>query len=393
MSYWTVRVPDAEQSLEDRYEGYPDALQTVASFRELWTAMDTAAPANEEETATLNRWSARVERAFRSLEIVDPVLLDGPLARHLTAAVHTATDELATGISAPNAKMHMDALHELIGRLASLAPGGPEARPLSHITDDAARLVTDLHSQIAELQQAATTLEGERDRLLAAFDEQIQALISSTTELVERLDADVAQALTSARERVKGDQEAFARAAEEHDSEAENLLVAIRQKLGMAADESLSAGYDKSADREEKSADRLRIGAIVAGAVSAVIAIAAVVLAGQGGDWSGMDLVPVKLAAVAAPAAIATYLAKQSNGHRTEAWRLRQVRLELANLGEYLSELDPTQRQEIRRLLVARYFATEPYEHDDSDGYRPFTARLLDQLGTRTSSADEGPAA
>lgn len=393
MSYRTVRVPEAEQSLEDRYEGYPHALQTVAAFRELWTAMDAAAPANEEETATLDRWSARVERAFRSLEIVDPVLLDGPLARQLTAAANAATAELATGISAPNAEPQMDALHELIGRLAGLAPGGPEARPLSHITDDAASLVSNLRSQIAELQQAVTTLEGERDRLVAAFDEQIQVSTSSTTELVERLEADVERALTSAREQVKGDQEAFARAAEEHDSEAENLLVAIRQKLGMAADESLSAGYDKSADREEKSADRLRIGAIVAGAVSAVIAIAAVVLAGQGGDWSGMDLVPVKLAAVAAPAAIATYLAKQSNGHRTEAWRLRQVRLELANLGEYLSELDPTQRQEIRRLLVARYFATEPYEHDDSDGYRPFTARLLDQLGARTSATDEGTAA
>src|SRR5690606_20727424 len=110
-----------------------------------------------------------------------------------------------------------------------LAPGGPEARPLSHITDDAASLVSNLRSQIAELQQAVTTLEGERDRLVAAFDEQIQVSTSSTTELVERLEADVERALTSAREQVKGDQEAFARAAEEHDSEAENLLVAIRQ--------------------------------------------------------------------------------------------------------------------------------------------------------------------
>lgn len=235
MSYRTVRVPEAEQSLEDRYEGYPQALQAVAAFRELWTAMDAAAPANEEETATLGRWSARVERAFRSLEIVDPVLLDGPLARQLTAAAA----ELATGISAPNAEPQMDALHELIGRLVGLAPGGPEARPLSHITDDAASLVSNLRSQIAELQQAVTTLEGERDRLVAAFDEQIQVSTSSTTELVERLEADVERALTSAREQVKGDQEAFARAAEEHDSEAENLLVAIRQTLGMAADESL----------------------------------------------------------------------------------------------------------------------------------------------------------
>ncbi len=161
----------------------------------------------------------------------------------------------------------------------------------------------------------------------------------------------------------------------------------------MAADESLSAGYDKSADGEENAANRLRMGAIVSGAISAAIAIAAVILAGQGGDWSGMDVVPVKLAAVAAPAAIATYLAKQSNGHRTEAWRLRQVRLELANLGEYLSEFDPTQRQEIRRLLVARYFATEPYEHDDSDGYRSFTARLLDQLGTRSTPSPGDSAA
>lgn len=388
-----VGVAKAEQSLEDRYEGYPHALQTAAAFRELWAAMEAAAPANEEETATLDRWRARVERAFRSLEIVDPVLLDGPLARQLAAAANAAAAELATGISAPNAEPQMDALHELIGRLAGLAPGESEARPLSHITDEAASLVNDLRSQIAELQQAVTTLEGERDRLVAAFDEQLQSSAASTTALVERLEEDVDRAIATAREQAKGDQDAFAQAAEAHDVEAEALLVAIRQKLGMAADESLSAGYDKSADREEKSADRLRVGAIVAGAASAAIAIAAVVLAGQGGDWSGMDLVPVKLAAVAAPAAIATYLAKQSNGHRTEAWRLRQVRLELANLGEYLSELDPTQRQEIRRLLVARYFATEPYEHDDHHGYRPFTARLLDQLGNRGTSAPKGDAA
>lgn len=377
-------MPIPEKSLEDRYEGYPHALHTVAAFRALWAAMESAAPANDEETATLERWRARVERAFRSLEIVDPVLLDGPLARNLTAAANSATTELTAGVSAPTADPQMDALHELVGRLASLAPGGSEARPLSQIADSATALVEDLRSQIAALKLTVTALEGERDRLVVTFDKQIQSSTDSTSALVERLGEEVARAITATREQVKGDQEAFARAAEAHDREAEELLVAIRQKLGMAADESLSAGYDKSADREEKSADRLRTGAIVAGSVSAIVATAAVVLAGLGGDWSGMALVPVKLAAVAAPAAIATYLAQQSNGHRTEAWRLRQVRLELANLGEYLSELDPSQRQEIRRLLVARYFTADAHQHDDSDGYQPLPTRLLDLLSGRT---------
>lgn len=382
-----------EISLEDRFQGYPAALQAVAAFRELWSALDDCSPANDEEVAVHDRWRSRVERAMRALETVDPVLLDGPLARQVAAAASGATAELAAGISAPTTEPKMDELHDQIGRLASLAPGGTEARPLAHITDAATQLVADLRSQIEDLQQSVTALEAERERLRAAFEEQIESSTDTTKALTERLGEQVDRALSDAREQVEGDREAFSRAAEAHDSEAEALLVAIRQKLGMAADESLSAGYDKSADGEESAANGLRIGAIVSGAISAGIAVIAVILAGQGGDWSGMDLVPVKLAAVAAPAAIGTYLAKQSNGHRTEAWRLRQVRLELANLGEYLSELDLPQRREIRRLLVARYFATEPYQHDDNDGYRPFTARLLDQLGTRATPPAKDDAA
>lgn len=247
----------------------------------------------------------------------------------------------------------------------------------------------DARQQLESLTETVTTLESERDRLVTAFDEKVEATTTTTATLTDQLSEQVGSAITDTKAQLAGDRDAFAQAATEHDQQAESLLVGLRQKLGMAADESLSAGYDKSADAEEKAADRLRIGAVLAGVVSTSIAVAAVVLAGQGGDWSGLDLVPVKLAAVAAPAAIATYLAKQSNGHRSEAWRLRQVRLELANLGEYLSELDPPERQQIRRLLVARYFAAEPRQHDDSDGYRPLAAPLTDQLSRRSPSQDD----
>ncbi len=155
-----------EITLEERYESYPAALQAVAAFRELWAALDGCSPANDEEIAVLERWRSRVERALRALEVVDPVLLDGPLARQVAAAASRATAELAGGISAPTAEPTMDELHEHITRLASLAPGGTEARPLAHITDDATHLVADLRSQIEGLKESVAALEADRDRLM-----------------------------------------------------------------------------------------------------------------------------------------------------------------------------------------------------------------------------------
>lgn len=369
-------------SLDERFSGLSQAKSAAQSLAGYWEALNEAEPANDEEKATVERWKARTDRALNAVRTVDPILFDGPLATAVKQHADAAANHLkSNGISGPNTPDTADTLHRTLLDLVPLPAAGKAARPLAHVTDDAVALVQNLQQHVADLTEQVEALQEERGRLTAEMEERIAQADATVTGHTERLASQVTAEIDRVTAQLEDDRREFVRARHDHDDEAEQLISTLKQKVSLAADGSLSVGYDNAAAAEEKSADTLRTWAVVFAVASALLAVAAVWLSGSDSDWSGWDMAPVKLAAVAAPAAIATYLGRESSGHRSEAWRLRQVRLELSNLGEYLSELTPEQRTEVRKVLVARYFASDAGQPGATDGFSPLGQMLLAQLG------------
>jgi hypothetical protein len=139
----------------------------------------------------------------------------------------------------------------------------------------------------------------------------------------------------------------------------------MREKLSIATDTALSHNYSKAAEAEAAKADSMRTRSVVFGIITGVLAIAAVILqavivghSDNGGD--ALALVPGKLAAVAAFGTIAAWLGRESHRHREAAQSLRLTELQLRNLGSFLAELDPDERNEARVRLLGRFFSDQP---------------------------------
>lgn len=385
-------------SIEERLRGHvaaSKAAESLLAYRDVLVGYE---PGSDEEGALRAIWLARLDRALDALRFVDPVLFDGPLARELQSQSEVAAKNLTEqGVTGAEAQSSADALASTIARLASLPRGGQEARPLAHVTDEALELVRELKAEIEELRKTGADLRAQQERERETWNDQVNDSVGRFKEVIDTasnrvggkltdLDQEVDKLRVETARRIEQDRVAFAKAAEQHDADAEQLLLELRRKLSIAADESLSAGYGLAARGEEKKADFLRMGALatatIAGAVAVLLALTHVA-----SGWAGVDGLPAKVVAVGVFVALSSYLARQSNAHRGEAWRLRQTELELRNLGEYLSELQPLDRAEVKRALVPRYFSGIRPSDGTEEGL-PSPARLIASTLLRRASDD-----
>lgn len=246
-------MPDDDVSLDERFAGHSQAKAAAQALVAYWQALSDAEPGNDEETAAVGRWKARTDRALAALRTVDPVLFDGPLASNVKQNADAAANHLTSnGISGPNTPDTADTLHRTLLTLVALPPGGRKARPLAHVTDEAVDLVTSLREKVNSLTAAVKELQEERNRLATEMQQRIEDADSTVAAHLNRLDSDVTDEIQRVTNQLEEDREAFVKARQNHDDEAEGLISALKQKVGLAADGSLSVGYENAAKAEQE---------------------------------------------------------------------------------------------------------------------------------------------
>lgn len=358
------------------------------SFESLVTRFGVGTPSGQvlEELAALERTAGLDQQpllvtllslAEAAFATVEPVLVDSALANQLRVGAEQVRQQLVPGAGDLGPMVEGNLLPQ-VQRLVSLS---------GTRTDKAAALgaamaaMAGFHSaQMQQQQEMAADLTRMREELseLAAVRE---AFDQEAAERVETHAATLAEIEGEGRSKIEAALAEFERKAEEerraivrqgvgYDEQAETILGQLREKLGLAADGSLSIGYQKQADKEDAAATRDKQRAVQVGVASAVVGAAALVMAylGAARKWevNRWEVLPLKVGLVVALGLIAGYLASQSASHRRFARQLRLTSLELSNIGAYLADLTPEDRATQRAELVRLFFGKQPPEHTDA---------------------------
>jgi hypothetical protein len=351
----------AKVSLEERWAGVagmPDLLTALATYEEELLNHEVA-EGSADDTVRDARLAVIVHLRA-ALGQLDPVLATTQMVAGLTNAVQSARTELSSyGWASQGGE---NALTDLT-RSFGVATNGKVV--------DLVSSAKDLHNLKSSLESALQGANAALEQLEAArtgFEETADSVIDAGTAKVNEAVATVTEHgttnFTNKLQEAEVDRESAARAFEEAYESAEQVLGEMREKLSIATDTALSHDYSKAAEAEADKADSMRTRSVVFGIITGVLAIAAVILQAvivndsDGGE--ALALVPGKLAAVAAFGTIAAWLGRESHRHREAARSLRLTELQLRNLGSFLAELDPDDRNEARVRLLGRFFSDHP---------------------------------
>ncbi len=315
---------------------------------------------------------------------IEPVLVEGSLARGLEAACQQLLDSARyLDQNRPHYLTLIEPLRDSVRGLVAVAGSGNTRAgvvltALLTASGVNAAMVTELQrckSLAEEIEASHSQAESKLDRLLTDFDGRVDGLENSRAAEFDT----IKKALIDA---IEQERRGIVERGADLDREAERLLSQLRRTLSLAADGSLSVGYRHQADIEDKAANSNKRWSVGFGVAAVLGAVGAVVMQYVSKihrwDLNPWAVVPGKLAAIAALGAIARYFAVHSSAHRNFAQQLRSSELELSNVGNFLAELDPTERAQVRRQLVPTFFGKPTPGHSDTS---PTATELFSDLG------------
>jgi hypothetical protein len=224
---------------------------------------------------------------------------------------------------------------------------------LAEIVAEYSRVSTEMEIRIASIDTTVASLEATASRRAEEQSVEQEEKIVQFVDVSNRM-------IAESKSRLEDDRAAFVKEMADTHTEASATLNELRRILSIASDDSLSANYGNRADSELKEATNARNKASKFGITTVVVAAASVamqvLLPSLGHGSKAMELLPSKLALLAALGSLSAYWAKQSSHHRTVSLQMRTLQLELQNLGPYLAELSLDKRAETKRELVGRFF-------------------------------------
>jgi hypothetical protein len=130
----------------------------------------------------------------------------------------------------------------------------------------------------------------------------------------------------------------------------------IDELYGIVSEKALIAEYSKRAAADATAAFRWSVSAIgiaIGGLVVTIVLLATHVQSNGSTDW---EAVVSKVLIVAVIGGIAAYAVRQSSEHRRSQRSNEHVALQLAAIKPYVSDLDPTKRDEILAEIARRLF-------------------------------------
>jgi hypothetical protein len=321
---------------------------------------------------------------------INPVLIDDAFANQLTNSIQSMTSHFVYVISNPPVFAGpLDQFKAVIRSMVAIAgsrPGRAEAIGASldamsgaYSTMDTQRAdiessVKACNARLVELDAASEQLEEHSLSLSAKFNADLEDARETSEAQFETLQDEL-------RRTIEAERVAIVDRAVELDDQGTEVLAQLRERLGLAADGSLSIGYRDQGDEENRAARTNKNAAVVVGLLAVVAAIGALALTyvAADRDWpiDRWDVLPAKLALVGALAGIAAYLAAQAASHRRFAQQLLLTALELNNIGGYLADHEPADRAKIRAELVGMFFGKQAPTHTDAS---PTTVGSLDEM-------------
>jgi hypothetical protein len=208
-----------------------------------------------------------------------------------------------------------------------------------------------LDQSIAEFQKQFSQSEAERSK---EFTGTVTKLSAQVTAQTARFEQQFVEDVKQRKE--KGDQ--YLSFLKEREKQVNEIFGAI----GSA---SLAGHFKKTADEQEKIANRYRL--IALGLMTGMIVIAGIsfyhTLSQAAPDWK---LFGFRLATSVVLLIPALYAARESAKHRTREGRLRKSHLELASIDAYLALLPEDKRNELKEKLTDKFFGqAEPVEKDE----------------------------
>jgi hypothetical protein len=266
--------------------------------------------------------------------------------------------------------------------------------------------VTELQGQLNTIKTEAeaehTRINEAVDNIGTQFNSEQEVRNTQFEESKKELDTQAEQAIgeikAAAAEAADQDQKRADAAISDLESRGEQIVAVLDEQkekatrlVELVTTGSTAGAFSEEAKEQKKQADRWRGYAIFGGALAAMVAIGAVVLAANG-VGSGASLIIAKIAAITLLLGIAGYAAGQSGQHRRREQRAKRLELELVAFDPFTEPLDDTEKSAVRKDFIERLFVGDPGEdHKGGDvkiGDENLSAllKLIDLIRSTSSS-------
>ena len=188
--------------------------------------------------------------------------------------------------------------------------------------------------------------ESDKEKFRTEFDTLKESLKKEIKEKKETIDTDTTTLINDLKQKLQ---------------DAKNIV-------GVIGDVSVTGNYQQIANSNKKTADNLRVVAIVLMLIlSGLLGYTIWDISGDTYDWTKSIIRILAAAALSYPA---TYAARESTKHRKLEILNRKAELELAAINPFIELLPETKKQEIKEKLVEKYFGNHTSSIDNLDNQK-----------------------
>lgn len=241
------------------------------------------------------------------------------------------------------------------------------------------RIKTALEQKELEIQNINSTFQTDFANIKATanqnYDSDRKAFRTEFDSLKQNIDTDkknfrvefdsLKQTLNNEIEEIKT----------EIDTDTTTIINELNQKLndaknivGVIGDVSVTGNYQQIANSNKKTADNLRLVAIILMLILSGLLIYTIWdISGENFDWTKSLIRILAAAALSYPA---TYAARESTKHRRLEIINRKAELELAAINPFIELLPENKKQEIKEKLVEKYFGNHSVNVDNSENQK-----------------------
>lgn len=216
--------------------------------------------------------------------------------------------------------------------------------------------------RISELNELNAKVRAESAAAVAELGGQFQTIQSEQASRFNVLMEDVKRRLSGAEEALEAKAQSILESLEKHNSDAAKIVQVV-------GDIGVTGNYQNIANREARQANLWRwITVALFGGGLAMAGLTFWRFLHEPVNATNTAAIAVRLLYALAVAAPALYTARESARHRTNSDRARQTELELASLGPFIELMEDTDKDEIRKSLICKYFGRSIDSHE----VRPF---------------------
>ncbi|MGV8960297.1 MAG: hypothetical protein ACOH1V_07900 [Stenotrophomonas sp.] len=213
-------------------------------------------------------------------------------------------------------------------------------------------------SRINELNELHAKIRAESAAAVADLGAQFNTIQGEQTSRFNVLLEDVKTRLTSSEDAFSTRATSILESLAKHNADAARIVQVV-------GDIGVTGNYQSIANKEARQANLWRW--ITVGLFGAGLLMAGLTF------WRFMHepvtvantaAIAVRLLYALAVAAPALYTARESARHRTNSDRARQTELELASLGPFIELMEESDKDEIRKSLICKYFGRSVDAHE-----------------------------